>query len=761
MTIWRKRVLFGVSAAAILIGFAPFRDEARREAEALKRAVQNELALRRMAEQRQAAPRPAPMPEPNFADLPVAAPDVATLVQREIDAEPTGSLRPSPPGVPATVAVEPQPAPGSDARGAGQGMPAPQARGVSPAAVAYRAADSATLSALAKAAGEPDERLALEWAALRVNPAPSRAEIITFSAAHPNWPGAGWLRYREEAELAIHPIAPKAALAYFAAAPPLSSAGKLALARATLGEGQVADAIALIRALWRDGNFDSWTESRILQEFGASLQSADHKRRADRLLYTEAYGPAMRAAILAGADEAALAQARAAAARGPLGPALVKAVPPALRRDPGLLFARIQDARRSGRVKEAATLLDLAPKDRATLINPDKWWLERRMVARRLLDIDEPQLAFRICADAVPPELAAARVDANFHAGWIALRFLDEPDEAARRFALAAESADTPLSIARAAYWRGRAAEAKGDSLTAKAFYQDAASRPFAYYGQLAAAKLGAKRIDLRQPKAVAEGDQRDEAVRVVEQLYADQLDDLASGLAFDAARTWGDKIPSGKASADETQLAAMADVVARHADAAMEVQFGKIAILRGLPFETMAFPSTGVPAFLPLAKSADIASVYAVARQESEFLWRASSGAGAKGLMQLLPSTAASTARRAGVAYDYERLLADPAFNTQLGAAFLGQVMGDLDGPPELAFAAYNAGPARVAQWLAAYGDPRAGKTDLVDWIERIPYDETRDYVQRVSENLGVYRQLFADTPPAQGPMPARLARE
>ena len=137
------------------------------------------------------------------------------------------------------------------------------------------------------------------------------------------------------------------------------------------------------------------------------------------------------------------------------------------------------------------------------------------------------------------------------------------------------------------------------------------------------------------------------------------------------------------------------------------------------------------MPAFLPLAHSADLASVYAVARQESEFLWRAASGAGAKGLMQILPSTAASTARRAGVAYDPVRLIVDPAFNTQLGAAFLGQVMEDIGGSPELAFAAYNAGPGRVAQWIAAYGDPRNGKADLVDWIERIPFDETRDYVR------------------------------
>ena len=204
-----------------------------------------------------------------------------------------------------------------------------------------------------------------------------------------------------------------------------------------------------------------------------------------------------------------------------------------------------------------------------------------------------------------------------------------------------------------------------------------------------------------------------------------------------------------------------MAKVVKQFGDAATRVVFGKIATTRGYAFDAMAFPSSGVPAFLPLPHSADLASVYAVARQESEFVWHASSGAGAKGLMQLLPATAASTARRAGVAFDYARLLVDPAFNTQLGAAFLGQVMEDQGGSRALAFAAYNAGGGRVAQWIAAHGDPRTGAVDLVDWIERIPFDETRDYVERVSENLGVYRQRLADDPPAPAPISARMARE
>ena len=585
---------------------------------------------------------------------------------------------------------------------------------------------------------------------MRVDPHPGFGALEAFAKSHPTWPGLGYVRYREEAELLVHPPSPSAVAEFFAAEPPQSSAGKLADARAEAATGHIDKAIRMVRALWRDGNFDSWTESAILRDFGVVLLKSDHKYRADRLLYAESYAAAFRAAALAGSDEMALAQARAAAARGPLSPALLKAVPGSLKNDPGLLFARIQDARRANRAYEAATLLSLAPIDRDSLINPDKWWSERRMVARELLDLNEPKLAFQLCDKAALPDESMNRVDLDFHAGWIALRFLGDAGEAAKRFALAAEAAETPLSIARAAYWRGRAAEALGDAEEAKLHYESAASEPIAYYGQLAAERLGAKRLELRAPSAVAEGADRDESVRAAEALYADGLDDLATALAFEAARAWR----------DEAQMAAMAEVVKRHADAATQVQFGKIATLRGYAFDDMAFPSAGVPAFLPLAHSADLASIYAVARQESEFVWHAASGAGAKGLMQILPSTAASTARRAGVPYDYARLLVDPAFNTQLGAAFLGQVMEDLDGSPQMAFAAYNAGPGRVAQWVAAYGDPRNG-ADPVDWVERIPFDETRDYVQRVSENLGVYRQRFVEDPPQVGQLSPRLAKD
>ncbi len=322
----------------------------------------------------------------------------------------TASLERSPPP-PA------QPEPAADAA-----LPPPR----SPQAVIlYGKGDAAGLMALASAATDADERSALEWAALRANAHPSFDSLAAFLKAHPSWPSRGWIRELEEAELAAHPQAPEQVAAFFANDPPQSSAGKIAAARAAQALGRPEEASQIIRSLWRDGAFDAMSESVILREFGSSLTKDDHAYRADRLLYTGYLSAGARAAALAGPAVLALAQARIAAAREPISAALIKAVPPALRNDPGLLFSRIQYARRAGRVYEAAVLLSLAPHDRTSLVNPDRWWSERKMIARTLLDLDEPRLAFEVCDQTVRPDSSEAQVDAAFHAGWIALRFLE------------------------------------------------------------------------------------------------------------------------------------------------------------------------------------------------------------------------------------------------------------------------------------------------------------------------------------------------
>ena len=355
------------------------------------------------------------------------------------------------------------------------------------------------------------------------------------------------------------------------------------------------------------------------------------------------------------------------------------------------------------------------------------------MIARQLLDAGRAQDAYALCDEASPVSIEL-RLDAEFHAGWIALSFLKDAGAAAAHFASAARIAQAPLAAARAAYWQGRAAEQADNAEDARRFYQRAAAYPVAFYGQLAAEKIHAPAMAFRVPLRVAAGADVAEATRVVGLLYAARLDRFARPLAIDAASGYR----------DGGQLAALAQMARAWRDGAAGVEIARQAMERGFALDPSGLTTAGLPSFTPLGNSADLALVYAVARQESEFSSGAVSGAGARGLMQILPATARETARRNGLAFNPARLTADPAYNTQLGAAYLGQLLNDEGGSLVLALAAYNAGAARVQQWIAAYGDPRKATIEPIDWVQRIPFDETRDYVERVAQNLQVYRALL-----------------
>jgi soluble lytic murein transglycosylase len=382
-----------------------------------------------------------------------------------------------------------------------------------------------------------------------------------------------------------------------------------------------------------------------------------------------------------------------------------------------------------------------APRDPSLLIDPDEWWTERRVLARKMLDIGDTQTAYQICAghSASSPE---ARVEAEFHAGWIALRFLNRPAAAAQHFGAAARIATTPASIARVAYWQGRAAEntlGKDALVQAKSFYEKAAAYPSTYYGQAARAALGLKSSPMRMATGAATGASRAEATSVIEILFAAGEKDAATQLAADAARTL----------TDETQIAALANVIKRQRDAHLSLITGKLMSQRGFAVDDLAFPTFGIPRFEPLGNSAPVSVVYSVAMQESAFNPAAQSSAGAKGLMQMIDSTARQTAAKAGLPFNESRLLSDAAFNAQLGAAHLGALLAGQGGSYILTFAAYNAGGGHVRDWIAAYGDPRDPGVDPIDWVERIPFTETRNYVQRVMANVTMYRARFAEDEP------------
>jgi soluble lytic murein transglycosylase len=370
------------------------------------------------------------------------------------------------------------------------------------------------------------------------------------------------------------------------------------------------------------------------------------------------------------------------------------------------------------------------------LVDGDEWWIERRIVARKLLDLGDAKTAYAVASQqaARTPE---KRIEAEFHAGWIALRFTGNPAAAAQHFAQVAAIAESPISVARAAYWQGRAAEALGQPEEAKRFYERAALQPIAYYGQVARARLGQTSLPLRAP-ADLEGAERQAfdgrlSIRALRLLGEAGIKELALPLYIDAARDL----------ADPREIQALGDLATDMKDPRALVAIGKLAVQRGLPLDAHAYPTIGIPNYetFTAVPQVERAMVYAIARQESQFDPRAQSGVGARGLMQMMPATAQRTARRVSAAFDVERLTSDPAYCAKLGQAHLGELMEDWRGSYVLAFASYNAGGGNVKKWIDAYGDPRKGDVDVIDWVERIPFTETRNYVQRVMENLQVYR--------------------
>jgi soluble lytic murein transglycosylase len=609
----------------------------------------------------------------------------------------------------------------------------PEAATARDAIAAYRKGDFALAEGLSQAVDDPVARVAVEWAALRLQPqAAGLSRFNRFVADHPEWPAAGILRRRSEEILWSDKKSPDVVEAFFAGRAPETPLGKLTLARSLIARGKIDAGAVLAREVWRESDLSGSLEVAVLRDFGDYFTWDDHKKRSDRLAYKDNSGGAMRAANLAGPDVLALAKARETA-----NDKLVAALPADLRKDPSLLFGRISKLVKDKKFVEAAHLMLTAPRDPEALVSPDDWWAQRRQIARKLVDLGEPKLAYQISAEhsAVSRE---SRIEAEFQTGWTALRFLADPARADIHFAKAATYAETPISNARAAYWRGRAAEAAGDSAAATRFFEAASANPTTFYGQLALAKVGHDTLPLRKPAHVATGDERSEAVRAVEFLESIDARDLAGTLAIEMARN----------SNDEAQLAALGETLVNARDARLALNVGKLASQRGFMLDDVAFPTFGVPRYEAIAGSAPAPIVYAIARQESAFDAKAVSSAGAKGLMQMMSATARRTAEHKGIAYDEGRLLSDPAFNAMLGAAHLGELAVEHRGSLILSFAAYNAGGGRVKEWIKAHGDPRDASVDPVDWIELIPIAETRNYVQRVAENLEVYRARLSQKP-------------
>ncbi|HEX2634361.1 MAG TPA: transglycosylase SLT domain-containing protein [Bradyrhizobium sp.] len=596
--------------------------------------------------------------------------------------------------------------------------------------------DAAGATQAEAAIGDPVARKLAEWIILRSddNGAPFE-RYRAFVSANPSWPSQTFLRRRIEAALWDDRRDDATVWGWFQNESPLSAKGKFALARVMLARGDRLNAERLVRDAWRNDSMSEDTENNALALFGPLVTPGDHKARMDLLLYGSEHEAAMRAAKRLGAAQVALAKARIAVYRKAANSrALLDAVPRELHGEAGYLFSKIQVLRREEKFAEAAQLMLSAPKDAARLYNVDEWWIERRLLARKMIDIGENRTAYLIARDAALPARDIYKTEQEFTAGWIALRFLGDPATAAHHFARIGIGSVNPTTLARAGYWQGRAAEAAGRIQEARAAYSAAAAQSTSYYGQLARAKLGLPQIELNgAPGGRVRGIERLEVVRAVQLLYDLDERELAVPIFADMGE-----------NGDPDALVGLGEVASRHGDARGMLLLGKAALNRGLPFDFYAYPVTGIPPFRSIGPEVEPSIVYAIARQESAFNPSVVSPAQAYGLMQVTPDAGRYVCKKYGANFDLGRMKSDPVYNAALGAAELGGLIEDYRGSYIMTFAAYNAGRGSVKKWIDRYGDPRDPKIDAVDWVELIPFSETRNYVQRIMENLQVYRARF-----------------
>jgi peptidoglycan lytic transglycosylase len=598
-------------------------------------------------------------------------------------------------------------------------------------------------TAIGKTIGDPAAQKLVEWFILRHPDGEANFNrFAAFIADNPHWPSIGLFRRRAEGRL-WQERSDAATVRRFMAGQPTSAKGRFALARVLLAEGDRDGAARLVREAWRSDELSDRAESEAFETFRDLLTPEDHRARMDKRIGAKDFSGASRAARRLGDDDRSIVKACAAvAANATKALDLLDAVATEARQDLGYTLCRINWMVRRDRLEDATRLMLAAAPETMALQDTDEWWRQRRILARKLLDQGKFQTAYDVVRDAAPPANEYYRADFHFMPGWIALRYLNDPLTARAHFAHIDDGASNPIVLARANYWRGRAAEAIGENDQMRASYQAAARYPTAYYGQLARAKLGLDKIELRlplQPDPVNVPAALDELVCATDMLYTLGERDVVLYFVTDLAEQ----------SVDVAALAALGELTGRRNDARAMLQIGKAALGRGLALDPYAFPTIGIPPHSPIGPQIDRSIIYSVARTESAFDQRDKSPANAVGLMQVTPEAGRDTAKRFGVSYDWERMVSDPVYNTQMGAAELSALLQDYKGSHIMTFAGYNAGRGRVREWVKQRGDPRDPNVDAIDWVERIPFSETRNYVQRVMENLQVYRVRFDSDAP------------
>ncbi|HJZ33006.1 MAG TPA: transglycosylase SLT domain-containing protein [Hyphomicrobiaceae bacterium] len=578
------------------------------------------------------------------------------------------------------------------------------------------------------------------------------SEIRAFLEANPAWPDRNLLNQRaEEALFNTSSASARDIKAFFAAGEPKTGVGWAALAAAYHADKDDNRAKALAVKAWTEYDISSGLEAAFLKRVGGLLSEADHKRRLNRLLLNDSRWTNERnerAAVirrmlplLSEAEKKATEARLAVFLRAKNSQQLIAKLPASSGSDWGLAVQKAQALRRQNKEEEAWKIL-LAEPDEPGTIKPDGWWEERRANAYAALRLGKPKMAYELVRDPGPLSVNAAK-DAAFLAGWLSLRYLNEPRQALQHFQTLATMADGPLSRARSQYWLGRTFEVLADKAQALEHYRAAAVYFDTFHGQLARLKVdpSASRLTIAAPAVPTAAEiarfNGSDAVRAI-------VVARKAGLDMSLPRAFLRHLPLYmKSEAEVAMLAHLADALG---DAQMSVRVGKAAVARGMNLAYYAYPVRALPQYTPLRKPPEPAFILGIARQESEFNTLTLSGAGARGILQVMPVTAQHVCRDYKIKCDIPRLMKDPVYNTMMGSAYISDRMDEFSGSYVLTLAGYNAGPGRAREWIKEFGDPRDAKVDPIDWIHRIPFEETREYVQKVLSNIQVYRARLGE---------------
>lgn len=594
-----------------------------------------------------------------------------------------------------------------------------------------------------------------EWKRLQQSDTLGFASYASFILAHPGWPGENGRRAVAESQ-ADASAEPGLAGRFFDRFPPLTAAGNLRYAELLASQGRTDRAADEARKAWRRGSLRPADETRLTSIFFSALRPEDHDTRMDMLLWQGSMTAAARELAYVSPERRAVFDARLAyRTNAPDAMTRGAAAESAGLNDAGFLADRANWMRNSG--ASATVRSQLARPHRLTYFpgSPEKWYEVLLTNARAALADGQYSLAYDISRqvdDAYPPATDISTkslgerddyTSLTWLAGTIALQNLNRPRDAAGMFERYSRGSKTPATQSKGLYWAGRATEAAGDRSAANAYYARAAEYPALYYGQLAAERLGQPIRTLRPVPAA------DAALRTA----------FNNREVVRAARLLGTLGRYDDQSAFVRQIAASATTESDHALTAelsrsimrpdLGVMVGRSALEKGLgDYSAAGFPTVRIP-----DNSRDYWTIaHAIARQETQFNKLAVSRAGARGMMQLMPGTAREQAGKLGVPYNFGALSTDTDYNIQLGSAYFARMYA-IYGSYPLAVAAYNAGGGNVNKWLAANGDPRTGSVDVVDWVEKIPFFETKNYVQRVLENAVVYDLMNPEHSRSRGP--------